>query len=436
MLQLRLPPFKRLLLLALTATMVGFGLSGCGRGGQEQVTIRFWNGFTGPDGRTMLAMVRKFNEENPDVRIVMQRMAWNTYYNKLFVAGLGGRAPEMFVLQTDAFTRFQQADFIEPLNRFIEGEYGIDMDDFDDNVIETVLHDGNYYAIPLDAYILGMYYNRDLFRRAGIVDEYGEPVAPTNTVEFLDAARRIRNLGRTELGDTWGFVFAELFNNLYGIATQFDAQFFSEDGREVTINAPENVTAVEFALSLIQEHRVAPPIEAMDSWIGFRQGRVGMVFQGIYMMPDLERQQTLDFGAAPIPTFGPQKGTWMGSHNLCMSVGLDEEKAEAAWRFMRFLSDNSLDWAEGGQVPVRKSLRETERFQELYAQSQFAKQLEYAQYVPANAFVFEYLEQYNLALERALRARVTPQQALDDAAANIREIMRRYGITPKEEDAT
>lgn len=135
MLQLRLPPFKRLLLLALTATMVGFGLSGCGRGGQEQVTIHFWNGFTGPDGRTMLAMVRKFNEENPDVRIVMQRMAWNTYYNKLFVAGPGGRAPEMFVL-----------------------------------------HNGNYYALPLDAYILGIYYNRDLFRRAGIVDDYGEPV--------------------------------------------------------------------------------------------------------------------------------------------------------------------------------------------------------------------------------------------------------------------
>ncbi|MCC5833860.1 MAG: ABC transporter substrate-binding protein [Opitutales bacterium] len=436
MLQLRLPQLKRLFLLALTAAMVGIGLSGCGRGGQDQVTIRFWNGFTGPDGRTMLAMVRKFNEENPDVRVVMQRMAWNTYYNKLFVAGLGGRAPELFVLQTDAFTRFQRADFIQPLNAFIEGEYGLDMSDFDDNVIETVLHNGEYFAIPLDAYILGMYYNRDLFRRAGIVDEYGEPLAPTTREDFLLAARRIRDLGRTELGDTWGFVFAELFNNLYGIATQFGAEFFSEDGREVTINAPENVAAVEFALSLIQEHRVAPPIEAMDSWIGFRQGRVGMVFQGIYMMPDLERQQTLDFGAAPIPTFGPQRGTWMGSHNLCMSVGLDEREAEAAWRFMRFLSDNSLDWAEGGQVPVRKSLRETERFQEMYAQSQFAKQLEYAQYVPANVFVFEYLEQYNLALERALRARTTPQQALDEAAANIREIMRRYGITPREDDAT
>jgi multiple sugar transport system substrate-binding protein len=66
----------------------------------------FWNGFTGPDGRTMLALVRRFNEENPDVQVTMQRMAWATYYNKLFV-GLGGRAPEISVLQSDAFARFR-----------------------------------------------------------------------------------------------------------------------------------------------------------------------------------------------------------------------------------------------------------------------------------------------------------------------------------------
>ena len=53
------------------------------------LTLRFWNGFTGPDGRTMLGLVKRFNEQNPDVHVVMQRMEWGTYYNKLFVANLG-----------------------------------------------------------------------------------------------------------------------------------------------------------------------------------------------------------------------------------------------------------------------------------------------------------------------------------------------------------
>ena len=39
--------------------------------------LRFWNGFTGPDGRTILKLVKRFNRDNPDVRVTVQRMEWN-----------------------------------------------------------------------------------------------------------------------------------------------------------------------------------------------------------------------------------------------------------------------------------------------------------------------------------------------------------------------
>src|SRR5262245_60289160 len=85
--------------------------AGCGQAGQGVVTVRFWNGFTGPDGRTMLRLVKRFNQQNPDVHVLMQRMDWSTYYNKLFVAGLGHRAPELFVVHTRAMLRFARAGF-------------------------------------------------------------------------------------------------------------------------------------------------------------------------------------------------------------------------------------------------------------------------------------------------------------------------------------
>jgi multiple sugar transport system substrate-binding protein len=419
-----LPP---LLLLSLALLLA---LSGCRDGGGDRVTIRFWNGFTGPDGRTMLALVRRFNEENPDVRVTMQRMAWATYYNKLFVAGLGNRAPEVYVLQTDAFERFQRAGFLHPINDLMAGKYGsgLDFADFDPHVINTVRNEGLYYGVPLDAFLLGMYYNRELFRQAGIVDEHGEPAPPTNREEFMTALEKLR--GRHQGMDTWGFVYTFFRTNIFAIMSQFGGQLFNEEGNRVLVNSEENIRALEFAVSLIQEHRLVPAPEAIDSWIGFRQGRVGMVFEGIYMLPDLQRQQSLDYGAAPIPLFGDQPATWMGSHNLCMRTGMDERQEEAAWRFIRFLSENSLDWAEGGQVPVRRSLRETERFQNLYAQSQFARQLDYGVYMPSTPFVFEYFTEFDLALERALRGRESPRDALNRAAANIEVIMRRYGIQP------
>src|SRR5262249_48887284 len=49
----------------------------------DPIVIRFWNGFTGPDGKTMEALVYQFQEANPDVRVRMQIIPWGTYYDKL-----------------------------------------------------------------------------------------------------------------------------------------------------------------------------------------------------------------------------------------------------------------------------------------------------------------------------------------------------------------
>ena len=85
----------------------------------HKIKLKFWNGFTGPDGRTMLKMVRKFNKENPDIQVKMQRIDWGTYYNKLFVAGIGKRGPDIFVVHADSLARFAYADFLRPIDDFV-----------------------------------------------------------------------------------------------------------------------------------------------------------------------------------------------------------------------------------------------------------------------------------------------------------------------------
>src|ERR1700722_15421769 len=71
--------------------------------------ITFWNGFTGPDGRVMLELVRQFNQANTDVHVSMQRILWATYYNKLMVSALDGRGPEVYVLQSALLSRMNRA---------------------------------------------------------------------------------------------------------------------------------------------------------------------------------------------------------------------------------------------------------------------------------------------------------------------------------------
>lgn len=406
---------------------------GCDLDAPRKTKIRFWNGFTGPDGRTMLKLVKRFNQENPDVQVLMQRMDWATYYNKIFVAGLGGRAPEVFVIHADYMERFLQADFLRPVDDLMQGSHGLDESDFVEAAWEAVESEGIHYAVPLDIHNLGMYYNNALFRQAGIVDDRGQPQPPANREQFLDAVTRLtRDLNGDGATDQWGYIFTWFRTNFLTLLHQWGGECFTPDGKVCILNSPENVDALQFCTQLIRERRIAPPPENFDAWIGFRQGKVGIAFEGIYMIADLERQKDLDFSGAPLPVLGKQPAAWANSHTLCLSKDLQEERLEAAWRFVRFLSENSLDWAVGGQIPARASLLETEQFKAMKVQSEFARQLSYLRFPPRVPFIAEFLTEFDAAVEKALRGSVSPQDALDEATENINRIVRRHEAILKE----
>ncbi len=398
---------------------------GCGPRGQRVVTVRFWNGFTGPDGRTMLRMVQRFNAENPGIHVLMQRMDWSTYYNKLFVAGIGHRAPELFVVHTRAIQRFALAGFARPNDDVIAGREGIDTADIDANVWRAVEFGGKHYGLPLDVHAMGMYYNRRLFREAGIVDAKGEPKPPVTQAEFLDAIRRMTKPGAGGRPDQWGFVFTNWESNCYTVMRQFGGEFFTPDQARCIMNNPRNAAALRFCADIIRKHKCAPPPENFDAWIGFRQGKVGIVFEGIYMLADLQKQTDLDFAGAPVPQMGPEPRVWADSHNLCMRSDLKGPELEATWRFAKYLSDHSLDWAEGGQIPVRKSLRATPRFRAMPVQSAFAQQVGRVTYLPRLPFIFEFQTELDLCIEKVLRGTAPPEQALAVAEANVNRIMAR-----------
>jgi len=396
--------------------------AGCLGGPRGKTVLRFWNGFTGPDGRTMLRMVRRFNATHPGIEVVMQRIDWGTYWNKLFVAGLGGRAPEVFVLHTRSLVRFAKAGFTAPLDPYLTD---FPLEDVDANVLGAARVGERQFGLPLDVHAMGMYVNRRLFRDACLDPDR----PPTDRETFVEAMGRMRRPAANGEPDRWGFVFTNFETCTYTFLRQFGGSLFEENRDTPTFDRPENLAALGWCRSLIAEG-MAPEPENFDSWIGFRQGRVGMAFEGIYMLADLRKQQDLEFSGAPVPQVGSTPSVWADSHNLCMRAGLPDDTARAAWTFMRWLSDQSLDWAEGGQVPTRPSLRDTARFRGMAVQSAFARQIPIVRYLPQLPFVFEYLTEYDLAVEKVLRGKATPAEALGAAQARVEQVRRRESEIP------
>jgi multiple sugar transport system substrate-binding protein len=422
---------RRAFLAAALGGASALALGGCDEvASSSAITLRFWNGFTGPDGRTMLGLVKRFNQLNPDVHVVMQRMEWATYYNKLFVANLGGRAPQVFVIHSDAVTRFNRAGFLRPMDDLAkpgaEAASGIDSTDIDPNVWSAVERGGHHMGVPLDIHTIGMFYNRSLFRKVGIVDGKGEPKPPRTREEYVDALRRLTD-PRT---DSYGQAMTWLRTNAYTYVRQWGGDIMTPDGSAVILDQPEAARGMQFAVDLIEKEKVIMPPEKLSSFggaiVGFRQGKLGMVFEGIYYLPELRRQTDLDYGAAPVPQMGPKPAAWASSHVLCVRSNLGGAELDASKRFVKFLSDNSLDWAEGGQIPVRKSLREMDRFRGMSAQRAFATQIPHAAYLPQSPYINEYLSEFDQAVEKIFRRSLTPEKAFADAATRIRTILERY----------
>jgi multiple sugar transport system substrate-binding protein len=406
----------------LVIAAICFALTGCERQQPAEVTeLRFWNGFTGPDGRTMLGIVKRFNEENPDVHVVMQRLPWGQYYNKLFVAGSGGRAPDVFVSHRSALERFVAAGFVRPADELLgTAADQLDPADIDANILSAFEQGGHHWAIPLDAHPLGMFYNRALLREAG----FDHP--PRTRDEFLAVLLRLRpRLGASPAKATWGFAFTWQRTNCYAVMRQFGGELFDDVNGTPTFASPANVEGLDFCARLVSGG-LAPSPQGFESWTGFRQGRVAMVFEGIYMLPDLQKQADLDWAAAPVPVLGRHPAAWADSHGLAIRKGLAGARLAGARRLIKYLSDHSLDWAAGGQLPVRKSLRDSDRFRAMAAQGEFAKQIPYVAYLPPKPFVFEYLRAFDDAVELALRGTKSPEAVLVDADARVQSVMARY----------
>lgn len=405
--------------LGLAAVVAGQGCRHAAPPDEGVVVVDFWNGFSGPDGAQMEKIVRRFNQEHEGrIRVNMQIIPWGTFYDKVTLGLAFGGAPEVFVIHVNRFPEYAHHGVLGNLDDLAK-QGGLDGEDFVEAAWEAAHWEGTLRALPLDCHPLGLYYNLDLFEKAGIARP------PQSYDEFMDAARK---LTRDNDGDgrpeQWGFAFTWLHSNSLCFLNQFGTGLLDESLKSSGLDTPEATAAMERMLDIVRAG-VAPPPEGQDAWLGFQTGKVAMALEGVYMMTSLVEQKGLRFAAAPVPQFGPRKAVWAGTHLLAMPEGLDQSRRHAAWTFMTYLSENSLGWAEGGQVPVRKSVLNSPGFQRLEVQAQFAKQLDHVVYEPRSIYSNLIATFGDSAFEAILNGIQPTEQALETAARRTDNRLRK-----------
>src|SRR3954465_7196908 len=148
------------------------------------VNLDFWNPFTGGDGPYLKKILDQFHTETPNVKVKFSTQ--KDLYASLHAAKAANKLPQVSIVHLDAIPQNAADGIFTPIDDLIT-TLGISEKDFTADVWKNGLYKDHRYGVPLDTHPLSFYWNKALFRTAGLDPE--KP--PTNKDEFLAAAKAI-----------------------------------------------------------------------------------------------------------------------------------------------------------------------------------------------------------------------------------------------------
>ncbi|MEZ0536821.1 ABC transporter substrate-binding protein [Caldicellulosiruptoraceae bacterium PP1] len=391
------------------------------------IQLEFWNGFTGPDGKGIAKLVDIFNQKyQGKIQVKMQVMQWGAYYDKIVTAVVSGKAPDIGIMHLDSIAKYANKGILLPLDEFAS-KLKLSENDFIPVVWKAGIINGKRYGIPLDVHPLALYYNVDLLKQAG----YDHP--PANREEFLDLAKKCtKDTDGDGKIDQWGFAMPPGWPSsqiYWAYLHQFGGKAF-DDYLKITkplFNSKEGIEALQFLVDTIFKYKISPANIQQDGEVTlFKQGKLAMQLNGIWMIQGYKEQKGLNFMTAPVPQIGPKKATWAGSHNFVVFKKKDfNSKKDAIFKFIDFISRNSFEWAKAGQVPARNSVRFSKAFATLKEQYEIAKQADYIVFPPMSPISGDVMGPLGEAVNLAVLGKKTPKQALDEAAVKVEKIIKQ-----------
>jgi len=361
-------------------------ITGCGSNKEEKkdgkIKLVFYYPVNvgGPVAKLVEQLTKDFNAENPDIEVeAVYTGNYDDTVTKIQTAAQGGNPPDLFVsLATQRFT-MASSEMAMPLDELIaeDGEEGKKyISDFLESFMEDSYVNGKIYSIPFQRSTMVLFYNKDVFKEAGLNPEK----APETWEELVEIAKKVTTDKRKGVGIAlnsgsaqWAFTGFALQNSADG------KNLMSEDGKKVFFNTPENVEALQF-------------------WIGHKR-----------------------------------KGAPTGGGNFYISSKISKEKQKAAWKFIKYLTtaERAAQWSvDTGYVPTRKSAFETEIMKKYYAERPQAKvayeQLKFAKPELTTYNAAEIWRILNDNIQSAITGEKTAKDALDNAQKEATEVLKDF----------
>ncbi len=287
---------------------------------------------------------------------------------------------------------------------------GTKKEDFVSSLINAFSYNGKVYGIPKDFNTLGLVYNKDLFKAAGVAE-------PTNDWTWTDLQTAAKKL-------TSGSVVGL---SLPADAARFVPFLWQAGGDLNNINNAAGQAAVDFYTGFEAKDSVSKlPSELGMGWAGeaFEKGKAAMVFEGGWLPADLNNNfKSVNYGVVQMP-----KGTAAKSNlifTVSYSISAKTKNPNAAWALANYLTgaDNQAKVLKAGfALPTRTALASqitNANSKAIFDGAPYGKPFNYA-----SANTGKVNDEINKALESVMLKKSNVKDALDKLATTIKPLLQ------------
>lgn len=230
--------------------------------------------------------------------------------------------------------------------------------------------DGKIYCLPYNVNAFGLVYNKDMFKKYGIVDENGEPTPPETFEEVREYAKIMTNAEEQD----YGIILPMKWGGFY--STDVNQLLIGSTGKTVfdCVKGEYNFDGLkpiyEMYVGLKEDGSCFPGSETLDNDMArayFAERNIGMKFAGSFDVGVFNSQfpAKCDWGVAPYPTASKDEkylqhmgvGGYYAMSKACYEK-LGDEKALKVLKFLYSPESIRKLYAEGMAIPYNSEVIE------------------------------------------------------------------------------
>ena len=379
--------------------------------------LTFWHTYNDQEEQVLRAIIKDWEGANPKFTVRPVRIPFDGHKAKLRTALTVGQGPDMARVDWSFVCELARKNSVVDLDTL---GFAKIRDQYLAAPLEAAYIDGKYYGIPDQSTCVAMFYNRQMFRDAGLLPEDpSAPVVPQTWEEFIEVGKKLTDKSK----DQYAFAMTNTlwwnlpFFNSYG------ARIISEDGKKCVIDSEAAVQTLEMMASLVNEHKIEAGAwrpGAISPEQGFVNGKYAMIFMGPWNLAKFANTK-MDYGVGLIP--GGTKGTSTNVGGTDVVIFKGTKYAAECYNFLSFFTnaENQKRWcSELNQLPINLGAYDLVSFEDPHLMM-FMEQMRHA---GPNPVVKDYslLEDLiNPEVEAVLSGQKTAKEALAAAQVKVQE---------------